>query len=441
MPYAIKRQNGQFLVVNKQTGRVMGRFDSVEKAKKQLAALYANVKETMSKEQKTAPVSLANGGQAPMPMDPMPMPTDMADKKDYAIQLRGATEAAREKSILHKHDFIAQVNVDDNGGVTFDGGTGESSNGPKHQHKISAMVSNPEQTEFQIETEPADDGDAHTHLIKIVLKEPIATPTDKVNEVPSDYSADINGLVFFDEGFDGRRTFSNSTLAFCSAIPQSFSQDNKTIKVNLTENGLLKHEIIRTGEYDHPRYGKISVTKERLDELKSNFDKGVLGQKATFNIHHQPVLGALGVHEQLSVEPKKTKIFNTDGTTAERDGFSLYAFTRLTPFGYREIVQDGKYLYTSAEIVWDYTDPEKFSDDEDGDVKLAYSSDKKRKRKFQSVLLGSAATNIPFIPRLEAFAASTTDVRSLYDKIKKEYKDLNTALKDIQKELNKRGVF
>ena len=44
MPWAIKKLGGKFCVVNKDTGRKLGSHDSMEKAKKQLAALHMNVK-------------------------------------------------------------------------------------------------------------------------------------------------------------------------------------------------------------------------------------------------------------------------------------------------------------------------------------------------------------------------------------------------------------
>jgi len=45
MPYAIKKQGNKWVVYNKDSGKVMGTHDSKEKAKAQLRALYANVKE------------------------------------------------------------------------------------------------------------------------------------------------------------------------------------------------------------------------------------------------------------------------------------------------------------------------------------------------------------------------------------------------------------
>jgi hypothetical protein len=42
MPYAIKKTGSMFTVTNSETGKVHGHHKSKAKAKKQLAALYAN---------------------------------------------------------------------------------------------------------------------------------------------------------------------------------------------------------------------------------------------------------------------------------------------------------------------------------------------------------------------------------------------------------------
>lgn len=45
MPYAIKKRGNKYVVVNKESGRVFGEHDSRASAKKQLRALYADVKD------------------------------------------------------------------------------------------------------------------------------------------------------------------------------------------------------------------------------------------------------------------------------------------------------------------------------------------------------------------------------------------------------------
>lgn len=45
MPYSVrKNSHGQWELVKKDSGRVMGTHDSAEKARKQMAAIYANEK-------------------------------------------------------------------------------------------------------------------------------------------------------------------------------------------------------------------------------------------------------------------------------------------------------------------------------------------------------------------------------------------------------------
>lgn len=46
MPYQVRQNShGQWQLVNKDTGRVLGTHSSAEKAKAQMAAVYANTKE------------------------------------------------------------------------------------------------------------------------------------------------------------------------------------------------------------------------------------------------------------------------------------------------------------------------------------------------------------------------------------------------------------
>lgn len=49
MPYAIKKQRGKWVVVNKENGHVKGEHPTREKALAQLRALYANVPDARKK--------------------------------------------------------------------------------------------------------------------------------------------------------------------------------------------------------------------------------------------------------------------------------------------------------------------------------------------------------------------------------------------------------
>lgn len=53
MPYAKKKENNKWKVINKNTKKVFGTHDTEEKADKQIAALYANVKESNTIDEKT----------------------------------------------------------------------------------------------------------------------------------------------------------------------------------------------------------------------------------------------------------------------------------------------------------------------------------------------------------------------------------------------------
>lgn len=430
VPYKIEKQDDNFVVVKTTDGKVLGKHETRAKANKQLVALR------IAESGKKSKLSNNDSGNTPDYIFNL--------VNDPAVEVTGDTEPARVNGVLHTHKFELNIKVDESGELEFIGKTLEDDTG--HTHVIEVMASNPEQTEYQIETNIEDGAeDDHQHLIKIVLDEPLNEPGDEVNEserndkdiveasAPNTFH-DYADLFIFAEDFDGQRNFQDSQYCFSAPISTTGESEKPgdKYKVKLTEDGYLKHEILRTGTFRkkvQTSKGVVEVelviTRNRLENMARNFSRGITGQHVPFNVHHRPELGAIGYTEKLSLEPNVVRIPNPDGTTSVVAGWSLFGLTALTDDGY-ELLKNGRYLYTSAEFFNKMRDREVFEG---------------KSRVFDFVLAGSAATITPFISRMRSFAASESDIEKFTEEILKEYPDRQEALKVLKEEMKRRGIY
>jgi len=132
-------------------------------------------------------------------------------------------------------------------------------------------------------------------------------------------------------------------------------------------------EILRTGTFKHPVYGKLEITKEKLENMVRNFDNEVLGREISFDFTHNPDIGASAWVDKLLLR--------------ERDGVSiLCAVIHPTEDGVKAI-KGKKYRYFSAEYTENYKDKE--ADKEHGPT-----------------LISGGFTNRPFVPNLQPVALS-----------------------------------
>ena len=129
------------------------------------------------------------------------------------------------------------------------------------------------------------------------------------------------------------------------------------------------HNILPLGEFYDPRYGKIQITKELIQQLAENFKKGIPHYKPPVNISHNDLVGKYG--DIVDVE-------------AREDG--LWAKIVLTDEG-AELVQKKKFEYLSAEFTEHYTDKETGED-------------------VGAVLVGVALTNRPAHPKMQPIKLS-----------------------------------
>lgn len=136
-------------------------------------------------------------------------------------------------------------------------------------------------------------------------------------------------------------------------------------------------QILKTGEFQHPKDGTIRITRETLHRMKENFDAKVRGTDLAVDISHNPDAGAVGWFKELRLE-----------------GDKLMALVAWTDEG-AELVRSGKYRYFSPEFAFGWTHPEKGT-------------------KFRDVLFGGALTNRPFLKDMQPVAFSEHGMATLW---------------------------
>ena len=85
-------------------------------------------------------------------------------------------------------------------------------------------------------------------------------------------------------------------------------------------------QVLRTGEFYDPRYGKFAITNKMLTDLKANFDSGVLGVDVALDIGHEPEKGASAWIKELSIKSNGLWAKFKDFTPAGKDSFLSKAF-------------------------------------------------------------------------------------------------------------------
>lgn len=141
-------------------------------------------------------------------------------------------------------------------------------------------------------------------------------------------------------------------------------------------------EILRTGEWVHPVYGKIKIQEKDIDGFVTSFYNNVRGVDLAVDQEHKPEEGAEGWFKKL------WKIPHPDD-----DGFSLMAEIQWTWHG-EQLIREGIYRYFSADFDFEWTDPE-------------------NGEKFKNVLFGGALTNRPFIKHMEPIILSEGIIETL----------------------------
>ena len=162
-------------------------------------------------------------------------------------------------------------------------------------------------------------------------------------------------------GLPGRRiqlsgSSDRGAVSFLSSLPSNIQLNDETTSSWVT--------LTRTGTWNHPRYGRFSITSHMLQEMVANFEADTYGQEISIDVGHVPDEGSAGRIVQLSIE-----------------GNRLRARIEWTPWGRKQVTEKG-YRYFSVDFHDNWLDPE-------------------TEREHGPVLFGAALTTRPFVKRLD----------------------------------------
>lgn len=147
-------------------------------------------------------------------------------------------------------------------------------------------------------------------------------------------------------------------------------------------------QILKVGNFEHPKSGKLTITTKDLERFVESFSKNV--RKIDLPINYEHLMSsahgtkAAGWIKELRIE---------------NDGKELWAVPEWTPEGLRE-VKDKEYRYLSAELLFSYRD------NETGVV-------------HDRVLKGAALTNYPVIKGMAPIEASELSNNQKNEGVKK----------------------
>lgn len=134
------------------------------------------------------------------------------------------------------------------------------------------------------------------------------------------------------------------------------------------EDGLIEVQLLKTGTFKDPRYGKFSITRKMFSEMIDNFKKGTRGQEISIDYIHKADDVAAAWIKELYEKPYK-------------DGYGLFAKVKPTGSGKKSLSEE-EFKYLSADFDPNYIDNEKGE-------------------KHGCVLEGAALTNRPVIKGMQ----------------------------------------
>lgn len=140
------------------------------------------------------------------------------------------------------------------------------------------------------------------------------------------------------------------------------------------EDGLIEIQLLKTGNFFDPRYGKFSITRKMFSEMIENFNKKTRGIDIALDYAHETDGIAAGWFKDLVEKP------------IEGGRFGLFALTEPTPPG-KKSLDEKTYKYVSADF-----DPN-YKDNEEGKL-------------HGCVLEGAALTNRPVVKGMQAVQLS-----------------------------------
>lgn len=162
-------------------------------------------------------------------------------------------------------------------------------------------------------------------------------------------------------------------------------------------------QFLRTGSFNHPRYGAFTITSTTLQEMKMNFDNKVRGIDMSLDYYHNSDQEASGWVTGLELKENDTE---------------LWGEVKWTPKA-AQMLSDREIRYFSPDFAFNWVDPE-------------------TKSSYNNVLFGGGLTNRPFIKEMQAIVAHEktgdiimTELEKLQAKVK-ELEGQNLKLSEAQ---------
>lgn len=201
-----------------------------------------------------------------------------------------------------------------------------------------------------------------------------------------------DALFSFSDIYDGNKEFdghldSEGEIEIYSSVEQ-LPEDPKPGELNY-----VRFAMFRTGTWEHPWYGKIDFDRDYLDNLKINFDRGVVPRKIAYDLEHERNHeGTPGWMHKLELRDGKIET-----PVGIKEVTFLDVVAAFNSFG-TTLLKDRRYAYCSAEIHPDFTTNEQ--------VEIEVTNKEGKAEQTKTVLshgptvIGCALTNRPFIPSL-----------------------------------------
>jgi hypothetical protein len=144
-------------------------------------------------------------------------------------------------------------------------------------------------------------------------------------------------------------------------MPECFLQTtSQEMLLEDEERKMLNIQVLRSGAFKHPEYGKIEFNDKMFDSFIKNFDSRVPQEHIAYDFKHRPDWGAAAWLKRLF-----------------KDGDGLWAEVELTRRGL-EALKNKEFLFFSTEYVDNYKDRESG-------------------KSYGPTILGGGLTNRPFI--------------------------------------------
>lgn len=160
-------------------------------------------------------------------------------------------------------------------------------------------------------------------------------------------------------------------------------------------------QVLRVGQFNHPKYGFFEITTAVLGEMKANFDLNIRGIDMSFDYFHDSDREASAWVKSLELREDNTE---------------LWAEVEWTPKAHQRL-SERELRYFSPDFAFKWTDPEKAVD-------------------YKNVLFGGALTNRPFVKEMKAIVADETKGENVteLEKAQAKIKEMEAAQLKLSEE-------